>query len=102
MSDIQFQIEPMIAPLQAEAPVRPTSGAPTSGGSFASALGRAVEAVDKLQLDADQQADAVAHGAGNLHEVAISLDKADVAIRLASKVRNKVVDAYNDVMKMSV
>ena len=101
MSDIQFQIEPMIAPLQAEAPVRPTSGA-TSGGSFASALGRAVEAVDKLQLDADQQADAVAHGAGNLHEVAISLDKADVAIRLASKVRNKVVDAYNDVMKMSV
>jgi flagellar hook-basal body complex protein FliE len=99
MREIQFQIEPIIgpAPHQAEPPVPPGSA-----GSFASLLGSAVQAVDKFQLEADQQADAVAHGAGNLHEVAISLDKADVAMRLASKVRNKVIDAYNDIMKMSV
>ena len=65
-------------------------------------LGKAVNAVDELQLDADKQSDLVAHGAGNLHEVAISLEKADVAMRLAMKVRNKVVDAYNEIMRMSV
>ena len=74
----------------------------TGGSSFAKDLGSAVGELDKMQVDADKQADLVAHGAGNLHEVAISLEKADVAMRLAMKVRNKVVDAYNEIMRMSV
>jgi flagellar hook-basal body complex protein FliE len=71
-------------------------------GSFAKDLSSAVGELDKIQTDADQQANLVAQGAGNLHEVAISLEKADVAMRLAMKVRNKVVDAYNEIMRMSV
>jgi flagellar hook-basal body complex protein FliE len=96
----QFQIDPgsLASGAPAAAERAPAAGTP----SFTQELGRAVEAVDRLQLDADRQADAVAHGAGNLHEVALSLEKADVAMRLASKVRNKLVDAYNDIMKMSV
>jgi flagellar hook-basal body complex protein FliE len=70
--------------------------------SFAKDLGAAVGELDKMQTDADQQSSLIAQGAGNLHEVAISLEKADVAMRLAMKVRNKVVDAYNEIMRMSV
>ena len=44
----------------------------------------------------------VAKGAGNLHEMALALEKADVAMRLAVRVRNKVVDAYNEIMRMGV
>ena|SRR5256885_1904505 len=84
-----------------ERPEAPTPKA-AGGASFAQDLGKAVGDLDKVQLDADHQANLVAQGAGNLHEVAISLEKADVAMRLAMKVRNKVVDAYNEIMRMGV
>ncbi len=72
------------------------------GGSFGAQLGEAMGAVDKLQVAADRQSDALANGAGNLHETALALEKADVAMRVAMKVRNKLVDAYHEVMRMSV
>ena len=75
---------------------------PAAGASFEKDLGHAIDAVDRLQLDADEQATRVAQGAGNLHEVALALEKADVGMRLAMKVRNKVVDTYNEIMRMSV
>jgi flagellar hook-basal body complex protein FliE len=77
-------------------------GEGAGGASFARDLGEAIEAVDKTQIAADTEADKLAGGAGNLHEVALALDKADVAMRLATKVRNKVVDAYNEIMRMSI
>ena len=82
----------------------PAAGAPSgaNGANFSRDLRRALESVDQLQLDADRQADAVAKGAGNLHEVALAFEKADVALRLASKVRNKLIDTYNEIMRMSV
>lgn len=82
---------------------RPEASTPaTRGGSFAQQLGSAIQSVDNMQLEADAEATKVANGAGNLHEVALALEKADVAMRLALKVRNKVVDAYNEIMRMSV
>jgi flagellar hook-basal body complex protein FliE len=82
----------------------PAAAPPGGAGalSFADTLGQAIGAVDQLQLRADDQAAQVASGAGNLHEMALSLEKADVAMRLAVKVRNKLVDAYNEIMKMGV
>lgn len=75
---------------------------PTNAAAFAGELDRALGEVDKLQVEADQQAAQVAKGAGNLHEMALALEKADVAMRLAVRVRNKVVDAYNEIMRMGV
>ncbi|MGD0839192.1 MAG: flagellar hook-basal body complex protein FliE [Polyangia bacterium] len=75
---------------------------PASLDRFKSELGKAIGEVDKLQVAADTQADAVAHGAGNLHEMALALEKADVAMRLAMRIRNKLVDTYNDIMKMGM
>ncbi|HVP67255.1 MAG TPA: flagellar hook-basal body complex protein FliE [Anaeromyxobacteraceae bacterium] len=74
-----------------------------SGGSnFADELGKAIGAVEETQLEADREAGKVALGGGNLHETAIALQKADIAMRLATKVRNKLVDAYQEVMRMTV
>ncbi len=73
-----------------------------AGPSFADALGDAIAQVDGLQRSADGEAAKAAMGAGNLHETALALEKADVAMRVLTKVRNKIVDAYQEVMRMSV
>ena len=44
----------------------------------------------------------LAGGEGNLHETMLALEKADVSMRVAMKVRNKILDAYNEVMRMPV
>ncbi len=75
---------------------------PAGGASFADVLGKAVGKVDGLQLQADGEAEKLALGGGNLHETALALEKADVAMRLLTRVRNKVVEAYQEVMRMNV
>jgi len=69
---------------------------------FAGELGKALSAVERVQQEADREAEKVALGGGNLHETALALEKADVALRLATKVRNKLVEAYQEVMRMPV
>jgi flagellar hook-basal body complex protein FliE len=73
-----------------------------TAGQFSGELGKAIGEIDKLQTAADTQASAVAHGAGNIHEMALALEKADVAMRLAMRVRNKLVDTYNEIMRMGI
>ncbi len=58
--------------------------------------------VDDLQVAADVETQKLANGDGNLHETMLALEKADIAMRLAMKVRTKLVEAYNDVMRMTV
>ena len=70
--------------------------------SFAETLAGALQKVDNMQIEADGQAEKVAMGGGNLHEMSLALEKADVSMRLAMKVRNKLVEAYQEIMRMSV
>ncbi|HEX3698145.1 MAG TPA: flagellar hook-basal body complex protein FliE [Polyangia bacterium] len=72
------------------------------GASFAETLGKAFSAVESTQVAADDQAARVAMGGGNLHEMSLALEKADISLRLATKVRNKLLDAYNEIMRMGV
>jgi flagellar hook-basal body complex protein FliE len=95
-----------IPPLSRELPsldrAQAPAGAAGPGGSFADALGQAVARVDALHVAADGDAAQVALGGGNLHETALALEKADLALRVAVKVRNKLVEAYQDIMRMPV
>jgi len=77
-------------------------GGPAQASEFTSALGKAIGEIDKMQVAADTQADSVARGAGNIHEMALALEKADVAMRLAMRVRNKLVESYNEIMRMGI
>ncbi len=86
--------------IEGGAVIAPQSAKGSSG--FGGVLTEAVAKVDALQNAADVEAQKMAHGEGNLHELSLSLEKADIAMRVAVKVRNKLVDAYNEVMRMSV
>lgn len=75
----------------------------TGDTDFANILADAMEKADST--DAASQADTAALLTGNVDDVAgtvINLEKADVALRLTIQVRNKVIDAYNEVMRMQI
>ena len=97
-------LPPAVRALEALDPARPGSGAaePAGGASFTDALGQAIGNLDRIQAEGDRNAQQVALGTGNLHETALALEKADVAMRVAAKVRTKLVEAYQEVMRMPV
>ena len=98
-----ISISPAAQPVEALDPRRSPGAEPAGAAdSFGDALGKALAGVESLQRDADHSAEQVALGGGNLHETALALEKADTAMRVAVKVRNKIVDAYQEIMRMSV
>lgn len=82
----------------------PSAGAPeqVDGDGFGQTLKAAIGKVEAMQGEADGEANKLAQGEGNLHETMLALEKADIAMRVAMKVRSKIVDAYNEVMRMPV
>lgn len=78
-----------------------TNGA--GGESFVDTLKQAINTVDGLQKDADVKMQQLATGKSqNIHDTMIAAEKADLALRLMLQVRNKIVDAYQEIMKMQV
>jgi flagellar hook-basal body complex protein FliE len=78
-----------------------TSGNKTEGPSFNDVLKKAIEDVDGLEKEADQAVqDLVSGGETNLHEAMIALQKADVSFKVLMEVRDKIVSAYKEIMRM--
>ena len=71
------------------------------------AVGRAFQELFDKAADSLKQADqsmlqANTGGPVDLHDVMISMEKADISLRLMVQVRNKAVDAYKEIMRMQV
>ena len=59
--------------------------------------------MNKLQKEAEKAASDLAVGEKkNIHETMIALEKADISFKLMMKVRDKIVKAYEEIMKMPV
>ena len=83
------------------APLQPTGA--TGAKSFADTLKDSIGQVNQLQKDADVKMQQLATGkTDNIQDVMIAAEKADIGLRLMMQVRNKLVDAYSEVMKMQV
>ncbi|WP_199706344.1 flagellar hook-basal body complex protein FliE [Amnibacterium setariae] len=73
----------------------------TSGASFSSVLGGAVQNLSNLQSSADQLAvKAVTGDLTDIHQATLAATRAQVTMELVSAVRNKGVDAFNEIMRM--
>jgi flagellar hook-basal body complex protein FliE len=74
----------------------------TGSASFADELKSKIGEVNRLQNEADTAMEqGSVKGATNIHETMIQLEQADMGLRLLAKVRNKALDAYHEVMRMS-
>jgi flagellar hook-basal body complex protein FliE len=70
---------------------------------FVQTLKNAIGSVDSLQKDSDLKMQMLATGQNtNIHETMIAAEKADVALRLMVQVRNKIIEAYQEIMRMQV
>lgn len=85
------------------APTSPTAptGAEVPEGGFASTLNSAISKVEQLHQDSQSEvSDMLAGNRQDIHNVMIAVEKADVAFQLMMQVRNKIVNAYQEVSKL--
>jgi flagellar hook-basal body complex protein FliE len=88
------------APLRIANP-QPSEVAPHSG--FANVIDRAVQEVDgKMKAAAAEQARVLTGETNNLHQAMISMQEASVAFSLMVEVRNKLVESYQELMRMQI
>jgi flagellar hook-basal body complex protein FliE len=72
------------------------------GGGFASILKDAIVAVNQVGQKADAQAQQMAAGKTNIVDVVTAVAESEVAIDAVVAVRDKVIQAYEDIMKMPI
>jgi flagellar hook-basal body complex protein FliE len=71
--------------------------------SFASVLKDSINQVNQSQLEADTMTEKLAQGQNvDLHQVMIAQQKANITLQATLEIRNKVIDAYQEMMRMQV
>ena len=90
-------IQPPVTP----APASPAAG--TSKSGFADAIARGLENLQALHTQSDQLAVQAATGdLTDVHQYTIAATEATLATQLTVAVRNKAVDAFNEIMRMQM
>ncbi|HZH46085.1 MAG TPA: flagellar hook-basal body complex protein FliE [Roseococcus sp.] len=72
------------------------------GGGFGEALGRAVQGAIGQGRAADAASTAALTGQGGVTEMVLAVSRAELALQTATAVRDRVVSAYQDVMRMPI
>lgn len=94
--DSRQQASEVVLDMPSRAPAR-------TGPSFGDMIRHAIESVNHLQHESGRLEDAIARGESvNLHQAIIAGEKAGLSFRLMMQVRNKLVDAYQEIMRMQV
>jgi flagellar hook-basal body complex protein FliE len=71
--------------------------------SFGDFLTDSIGKVNQLQQNANVAIEKLATGESrNLHETLLVVEQADIAFRTMNQIRQKVLDAYKEVMRMQV
>lgn len=99
MSDMIIRNQPIQVPGNA---LQPGAGTAAADGGFKSVLKTALQDVNTLQLQADDAVAKLQANKGSMHEALIAMEKASLSFQTMLQVRNKIVDAYQEVMRMQV
>jgi flagellar hook-basal body complex protein FliE len=81
----------------------PGGAAAAGGASFGQVLKDALAQVNSLQQEADAAIqDLAVGGKATLHDTMLAVQKAELSFKLMMQVRNKIVEAYQEVLRMQV
>lgn len=76
--------------------------AAADGTGFSDTLKRMVNAVETTNTKANQAIVAMTDGTGDVHDAMIALQRADMTLQLTMQIRNKLVNAYQEITRMPV
>ena len=75
----------------------------TGAAGFGKVIQRFIQDTNTQQLQADRSVELLATGqSDSVHGTMLALTKADLSLRLFMEVRNKVIEAYQEVMRMQL
>ena len=78
------------------------TAAPQGASAFAESLAGLVENVEKTSAEANVAINGMVDKTTDVHEAMIALQRAETALQLTVQVRNKLVQAYQDIMRMPI
>lgn len=94
---------PYVAPTLPTPPAGPAGGVSGASGDFGSMLLDGVDRLEGIQDKADQLAVQAATGdLSNIHDYTTAATEAAVSTKLTVAVRNKAIEAFNEIMRMQV
>jgi flagellar hook-basal body complex protein FliE len=79
-----------------------TAGDGGEAGGFGAMLQRALDGAVETMQASDAKTTEALSGGGNLTEVVTALARAELTLQTATAVRDRVVQAYQDIMKMPI
>jgi flagellar hook-basal body complex protein FliE len=82
--------------------VRDAAGAQEGGPNFSAMLKDVMQAVTEASRRSDTQAQAVATGKANMIDVVTAVAETETAVQTLVSVRDKVIAAYQDILKMPI
>jgi len=95
----QYELGKLAAPTA----LPPSPTITPASGTFESTLGRLVSDVSAKQATASQNAAGLATGTGvPLHQVMLANEEASISFQLMVEVRNKLLESYQELMRMQV
>ena len=77
-----------------------TSGA--TGGSFGNVLKDAIQQANELEKGTQGELQKFSNEETGLHSIMTSLERADLSFQVMLQVRNKIVEAYQEIMRTQV
>jgi flagellar hook-basal body complex protein FliE len=97
IEDIRRQLQDISLKSQLQTPTEKT------GGDFSAFLKKAINEVNQDQIEAEQSVQNYVSGKEtNLHNTLISLEKADLSFKMMMQVRQKLMEAYQQIMRTTV
>ena len=93
----------VITSVTTSSPAAPAAVPAGEGGeSFGAALARLVDTVEASHAGANDAVNGMLAGQTDVHDAMIAMQRADLTLQLGVQVRNKLVNAYQEIMRMPV
>jgi len=81
----------------------PAKTASAAGAGFSEIMSRSLAEANSQSLEADQLVKGLAAGEhANIHETMIAMGKAGISFRMVTRVQQKVIEAYREIMRMQI
>lgn len=98
-----YKLSPIQSPLPLKSMGQPSEVEPSSGSSFQTLFKDAINHVNASQKESEILTNQLVTGeAEDIHQVMIAAQKASLSLQLTVQVRNRVIESYQEIMRMQM